>query len=130
MIVILEYRNICNCIPTDQCKKTMQGIDKETGLKSTQGNEALLNRLLIKFRDANRDFISQFEQLMADNKVEDAQRMAHSLKSTAGSLGALEVYSAAMALESACKLASPSIENELQNVRENLTIVLESLDSL
>jgi len=107
----------------------MDGIDREIGLKSTMGNEQLLERLLKKFTVSYADFPNDFNEAQQQGQ-EESTRMAHSLKSNAGSLGAMGVHDKAMELEMACKENAANIQECADAVQSELLIVLESLKAL
>ena len=83
------------------------GIDFEVGLTRTAGNRALLGRLIVRFRDSNRDFAARFEAAQHDAAagVDPAapERLAHTLASTALTVGALQAGEIARQLETACR---------------------------
>jgi HPt (histidine-containing phosphotransfer) domain-containing protein len=64
-------------------------------------NEKLYTRLLIKFRDSQGDFANLFAAARADPDPTAAARAAHTLKGTAGNIGARGVQAAAAELEHA-----------------------------
>jgi PAS domain S-box-containing protein len=80
----------------------LPGIDVRAGLSTSMQNVKLYTRLLEKFRDSQGPFASLFEAALQDADTTAAARAAHTLKGTAGNIGALEVQSAAGALERAC----------------------------
>ncbi len=75
------------------------GIDSQVGLNNTQGKTALYHRMLLKFVDSANQFISEFEQAIAKQDVSLAVRLAHTLKGTSATLGALDIASKAEKLE-------------------------------
>ena len=105
----------------------LPGIDTEAGLATTQNNPKLYRKLLIKFRDAERDFEARFR---AAEDGETATRLAHTLKGVAGNIGATGVQAAAKALEFACKEGEAEIDPLLRAVVEELDPVIAALDSL
>jgi len=80
----------------------LPGIDLAIGRASTNGNDGLYLRLLRKFHASQHDFAAQFEAAQAAGDEAAALRLAHTLKSVAGSLGASAVQQAAETLEKAC----------------------------
>jgi len=110
----------------------LAGIDTIAGLATCQNNQKLYRKLLLKFLESERDFITQFEQAQNSEDTEAASRCAHSLKGVAGNIGANEVYEAAQALEQACKeqQLAEQIKLLLEKVEFSLSIVLNSLESL
>ncbi|AFL73229.1 PAS domain S-box [Thiocystis violascens DSM 198] len=80
----------------------LPGIDTAAGLAITQHNPTLYRRLLLKFRESQRDFAAQFAAARMDDDPEGATRCAHSLKGVAGNIGATGIEEAARRLELAC----------------------------
>jgi two-component system sensor histidine kinase/response regulator len=86
----------------------LPGIDVAAGLATAQNNLALYRRLLAKFAAGQANFGADFTQAQQDAEATDttdaaaATRCAHTLRGSAGNIGALGVASAAAALEQAC----------------------------
>ena len=80
----------------------LPGIDVTAGLATTLQNEKLYLRLLRKFHDSQRTFAEQFRAALAGTDPTAPARAAHTLKGTAGNLGARGVQAAAGELEKAC----------------------------
>ncbi len=80
----------------------LPGIDTQRGLATTMNNPSLYRRLLGKFRDGQRGFDAMFEAALSDADASAPARVAHTLKGTAGNIGALAVQAAAAQLEAAC----------------------------
>ena len=100
----------------------LPGIDTAAGLERTMGDEGLYRRLLLKFRDSSGDFSSTFARALHDADPEAATRLAHTLKGTAGNIGAAAVQSAAGELERGClRGAAPE---ELSALTQQLDLVL------
>jgi CheY-like chemotaxis protein len=79
----------------------LPGIDVKAGMATTMDNEKLYTRLLIKFRDSQGDFADLFAAARQDPDATAAARAAHTLKGTAGNIGAKGVQAAAAELEHA-----------------------------
>jgi len=58
----------------------LEGIDIALGLQRVAGNRALYRRILIQFRDGQRDFVSRFRAAQADADPQAPTRLAHTLK--------------------------------------------------
>lgn len=80
----------------------LPGLDTGAGLATTMGNIKLYRRLLKKFHDGYRDFEALFRAALADPDPQAPARCAHTLKGTAGNIGAASVRAAATELEQAC----------------------------
>ena len=88
----------------------LAGIDTRAGLAGSAGNPGLYRRLLLRFLAANEDFAAQFAAAVAGSDRSAPTRLAHTLKGTAGTIGAASVRSAAGRLEAAC-LAGDKLED-------------------
>lgn len=81
----------------------LPGIDVKAGMATTMDNEKLYTRMLIKFRDSQAKFAELFAAAQLDADAVAPERAAHTLKGTAGNIGAKNVQLAAGELELACK---------------------------
>ena len=93
--------------PADGGLPDIPGIDQAAGLAVTMGNIKLFTRLLIKFRDSQANFAELFAAARTDADPTTATRCAHTLKGTAGNIGAKGVQALASELEQACKEQAP-----------------------
>jgi HPt (histidine-containing phosphotransfer) domain-containing protein len=66
------------------------------------GDEMLYRQVLVMFHDLESDFAARFMAARTAGHAAAATRMAHDLKSEAGTLGAHAVREVATALEDAC----------------------------
>jgi|GEM_PF-1087511 len=79
----------------------LEGIDSKAGLARVGGNVKLYRDLLKKFvRDTARGH-QEIVEALEKNDQELARRLAHTIKGTAGNIGATELYDAAAAVEDA-----------------------------
>ncbi len=92
----------------------LNGIDTQAGLATTQQNVSLYSKLLKRFYTSNRDFNALLIAAEQSDDTDAAMRLAHTLKGTAGILGAREVMQAADALERAYRNDENTVE-ELKN---------------
>jgi len=108
------------------------GIDTVRGLATTMDNPALYRRLLGRFRDSQADFPSAFRRAQGEADTEAPARLAHTLKGTAGNIGAREIQDRAGELEAACKAGAPAeaIEALLQATQSALDPVIGALRAL
>jgi PAS domain S-box-containing protein len=81
----------------------LEGIDIDAGLATCMGRRDLYLRLLCKFRDAQTNFTEQFGSALVDSDVGAAGRLAHSLRGTAGNIGAKALEQSCALLEQACQ---------------------------
>jgi CheY-like chemotaxis protein len=108
------------------------GIESELALAGVMGDEHLHRRLLCMFRDREASFAARFSAAQAAHDTLTATRLAHDLKSVAGTVGATSVSAAAEVLERACAsgVGSPDIDTLLAAVVERLDPVIAGLRSL
>ncbi|MCS3472248.1 PAS domain S-box-containing protein [Pseudomonas sp. JUb42] len=89
---------------------SLPGIDLNAGLSTCMGKAELYLRLLRKFRIGNLAFHSEFLAAQDQGDPSLMARLAHTLRGTAGNVGAIEVAKAAGKLEQAC------LEGDVQQV--------------
>ena len=78
------------------------GIDIAQGLARVEQDEAFYRRLLHRFATSYDNFAHAFTQARQDIDPSAAMRCAHTLRGSAGTIGATDVAQAANALELAC----------------------------
>ncbi|MDP2794551.1 MAG: response regulator, partial [Sulfurisoma sp.] len=79
------------------------GLDVARGLEILRGKVATYVRLLRLFADGHADDMRQIAERLAAGDMEPVRRLAHTLKGSAGSLGATRVSAAAEALHEAIR---------------------------
>jgi PAS domain S-box-containing protein len=111
---------------------TLPGIDVTAGLATTMNNLKLYTRMLIKFRDSQGSFSELFSAARQDSDPTAAERAAHTLKGTAGNIGARGVQAAAGELEQACHEGKKSskIDGLLAKVLAELEPVVAGLQQV
>ncbi len=110
----------------------LPGIDIKAGMATCTNKESLYTRMLIKFRDSQGKFAELFTAAKLDPDPEATTRAAHTLKGTAGNIGAKGLQAAAAELEHACKekLAAEQIEALLQKALDELAVILPGLQKV
>ncbi|MBF0588855.1 MAG: response regulator [Magnetococcales bacterium] len=111
----------------------LPGIDIEAGMATSNGNHKLYRRLLGKFFSGQSDFDRRFREALKRDDLEDAERIAHTLKGVAGNLGAKDVQSEAWRLELACREEGHTHETLvaiLEEVTVSLQMVMIGLEQL
>ena len=101
------------------------GVDTAAGLKHLGGNRTLYLRLLCDFV---RDRRTQIADALAAGDMRTAERLAHTQKGLAGTLGLLRLQPAAADLERAIRDGEPA--DRLEAIRVTLARAFESLDPL
>lgn len=79
------------------------GLDLTTGLRAVRGKPASLARLLDLFAQGHAQDAAGLRRLLAAGDAPAAQRIAHTLKGSAGTLGAEALRQRALALELALR---------------------------
>jgi signal transduction histidine kinase/DNA-binding response OmpR family regulator/HPt (histidine-containing phosphotransfer) domain-containing protein/CHASE3 domain sensor protein/HAMP domain-containing protein len=108
----------------------LPGVDTRAGLATSGGDAGLYRRLLIRFREGGRDFEARFRAALDGGDTEAATRLAHTLKGTAGNIGAGGVQAAAGKLERACRKGAKSVGASLAATVAELRSVVEGLEGL
>ena len=104
------------------------GLDTVTGVRRAGGKPALYRQMLGTFARDFADCQKVFEHHFAANQWEEAERLAHTLKGLAGTLGANEVQSLGATLEAACKHRQATEANAaLAAVMPHLVPLIDSL---
>jgi len=110
----------------------IRGIDIKKGLYTTQNSVQLYKRLLIKFRDTQSNFEAKFRTSLENDNKEEMILLAHTLKGTAGTIGAEVVYENALRLEKSCKDVSEkaTLITLFDDLLCHLNPILEQLSNL
>ncbi len=78
---------------------SLPGIDVAHGLRHCSGRRSLFDRLLRMFVESQSGAADAIRQALAAGDMKAAERLAHTLKSNAGTLGAMELSAAAARVE-------------------------------
>ncbi len=105
---------------------SLPGIDIQDGLSHLAGNVSSYVRLLQKFPESQGSCVETIRAHLAKKKKTDAVRMAHSLKSVAGNIGARELFAAARDVEFALK-EDRDADGLIQTMEGLLSQVVEGL---
>ncbi|MDP1525317.1 MAG: response regulator [Rhodocyclaceae bacterium] len=116
----------------DGLPATLPGIDIKAGMATCTNKESLYLRMLGKFRDSQGNFEELFAAARLDADPVAPTRCAHTLKGTAGNVGAKGVQAAAAELEHACQEGKPAEEIDilLQKTLAELAPVIEGLQKV
>jgi two-component system, sensor histidine kinase and response regulator len=104
---------------TSNFDPVLPGVDLDVALSIMRGNRVRLFRLLRMFAAGHGKDLVQMRQALASNDTGSAERMAHSLKGAAGTLGVRRVYEQASELNTLLRSGAPT------DVVENLLTLLE-----
>ncbi len=106
----------------------LPGIDVRAGLKRTGGNRQRYETLLRKFADQQAAAIEDMRAALAIGDLGSAERLAHSLKGSAGTLGAVGLSEAAAGAETAIK-ERKGMEQAISILAASLAPVLQAIRS-
>jgi two-component system sensor histidine kinase/response regulator len=117
--------------PSTALLPTVEGIDRVKALQNTNGNETLALSILTKFSDRSARFDSEFQSAKAGGNAKDMERVAHSLKGAAGSVGANDISVLAEQLEQAIEQgdAPETIDNQYEHLVDALKTLVQRLKS-
>jgi len=109
----------------------LEGIDTEAGLKVTAGNVKLYHKILLKFYDSQKTFRQDFVTSLESSDASESERLAHTLKGVAGSIGAKAVQELATELEKLCvdNRDKNDLLSCLDRVQEKLAVVIQALET-
>ena len=109
----------------------LDGIDLADGLKRVAGNRPLYRNLLLKFRQSQAGAALEIRQALAAGDRQRAERIAHTIKGIAGSIGAKELQVAAAAVEQGLRDSnSAHTETDLSAFETALRRVVASIVNL
>lgn len=103
------------------------GLDVAGALDRLDGNEKLYHWLLRSFVENKADAVKIIDEALQSGDTALAERTAHTLKSSAGTIGATALAALAESLESAIALGEP--EARISELLEHFAIELERLVS-
>ncbi len=108
------------------------GLDVQQGLAAMGGRQSVYIRLLLKFNDnLSREFEPQFRSAMQTEDWVVAERLAHSLKGVAQTLGARDLVRSIVGLEGVVRqrLVAEVLEN-LHKVTDCLKVISDEVSRL
>ncbi|MBF0316955.1 MAG: Hpt domain-containing protein, partial [Nitrospirae bacterium] len=101
----------------------IDGLDVKNALKRVLGKPASYLSLLRKFVAGQGNSPDEINNALSEGRRNDAERIAHTAKGTAGNIGALPVQQSAAKLEAAIKHNEP--EDEVQRLCDDFARVLQ-----
>ncbi|MCP3689184.1 MAG: response regulator [Gammaproteobacteria bacterium] len=110
---------------------SIREIDARSGLARIGGDEEQYRRLLLRFRKNYPEAINEISTFIRQNKMEDAERAAHTLKGVSGNIGIDGLFEAASNLENAISDNDRlDITRNIQKASKILSVVIEDLSHL
>jgi light-regulated signal transduction histidine kinase (bacteriophytochrome)/CheY-like chemotaxis protein/HPt (histidine-containing phosphotransfer) domain-containing protein len=110
----------------------LPGVQVEAAVQRLGGDVAAYVSLLDKFRHRNRGAVAEIRLALTEGGRNDAERIAHTLKSVAGALGALSLQAKAADLEIRIRegVELSRLERLLESATSDLTVLLGAIDNL
>jgi HPt (histidine-containing phosphotransfer) domain-containing protein len=102
------------------------GINIQVGLDLTEYNTSLYSKLLLLFLQSQGDFSMQFDNAKKEGDFSQLHHISHSLKSSSGAIGALNLRKFSQDLEDLCLKEIMdddlifTVNNELRRVLEGI----------
>jgi PAS domain S-box-containing protein len=113
-----------------QLPEHISGIDVPVALQRL-GSTFLLNKLLISFRNENRETMKILHGALANDDNQLAQRIIHTVKGVGANLGATELSSAALTLEEALKRGDTDfLQSSLTMFEQKLCQVMDAVRAM
>lgn len=111
---------------------SLPGVDVEQGLVYLNQNTKLYRRFITKFRNTHADFTERYRNALAQGDKKTAERLAHTIKSVCATLGAENIRTPALKLESlACESEQDNAINEqLELIDTRMAELLPAIDAL
>jgi len=94
----------------------IDGIDVADGVKRLAGNKRLFRQLLRQFAAKHGESASEIAAALKDGEQKLAERMAHTVKGVAGTLGIKSVQAAAAGLEGAIRESASGVEVKVEEL--------------
>jgi two-component system, sensor histidine kinase and response regulator len=107
----------------------IEGLDTQVGLRRAAGKPALYHTLLSRFARSFATAHAELSAFVAQNRFDEAERLAHTLKGLSGSIGAAGLQAAAGALETALRSKSEAIGEPLAALGGQLEPFLGTLST-
>ena len=116
---------------TDTPPDSLQGIDIASGLKRCLGRWPFYKKMLLLFYEQYQSSAETIKTYIEQNAFDDGRQLSHSIKGSAGNIGAMQLNKDAAALEQAFKANnSDEIAQHYRSFSDSLNEVISSLKSL
>lgn len=109
---------------------TYKRIDIDEALAQLGGSEKLYKTLVMGFFERYQGVDVQIETLLSEDQLDEARRMAHSIKGLCGNLGTNQLRERAMALEYAIRDESEGIDECMEAFSLELEEVMIEVEEL
>ncbi|HJV93342.1 MAG TPA: response regulator, partial [Azonexus sp.] len=109
----------------------IKGLDVAAGLKVVSGKAASYQRILRLFADSQAETVEQLRRQLAQQHYPEVERIAHTLKGSAGNIGAMEIRQLAADLEQAIKHGARETSTDLLNrLSDELPRLIEAIRAI
>ncbi|NER22113.1 MAG: PAS domain S-box protein [Symploca sp. SIO1C2] len=112
---------------------SLSGINVDAGLARLVGNWTVYQQILKRFHANQQQSALQIQAALNQNDWSQAFHLVHTLKGSAGNIGAETLYQSAASLEQALQNQTPNLEllvNKCLTLSKDLQQVLESIETL
>ncbi|EKP0309333.1 response regulator [Aeromonas veronii] len=110
---------------------SLPGVDQRAGLAVCQGDAGLYRKMLRRFWQSQHEFTQHFAEALAHADQPTATRLAHTLKGSAGTIGAHDLQGTAAILEeNSLDLKAGALQESLAAVCARLSPLLDALRAL
>ncbi len=114
-----------------QLPASMPGIDVKAGIGRLGGNAMLYVKILNEFRSGYIDIVDVLRDALAENDIEHALRLSHTIKGLAGNCSAIDLHSSVQDLESGIKDGKvEEYEHLLSKFEADVKQVMASISAL
>ena len=107
--------------------KQISGIDIEAGLLRIMGNKKLYLNILEEFYNDSKTLPDQVSKALAVDDYKTAERLVHTMKAVAGSIGAKSLYKKAQLIEDCFEDETKTIQSLLDLTWKDLQDILNSI---
>jgi HPt (histidine-containing phosphotransfer) domain-containing protein len=124
-------KGVCELDAWNEMPEQVPGIDLRRSLDRIGGNAGLLRKILGSFLEQFSEADQQIRQMLTQGNTDQAKQLVHTIKGTAGNIGAEALYVAIRKLERRI-LSGPGSESapEMAAFVENHRLVIDSLAGL
>ncbi|MBV1882547.1 MAG: response regulator [Pseudomonadales bacterium] len=109
---------------------SLPGMDVEYAIKLIGGREKLFLRLAHMFSQSFSAAPTEIQTMLDERDLDSAERLAHSIKGSAGNLAANELSEAARKLEFALKNKETDLDKLISDFDDHLQVVMGSIEQL
>jgi len=117
---------------TAEKQLVLEGIDVNAGLNCLGGNFDAYRKILLLFYDRNQNTLVELQEAISAADYTRARNQTHTIKGTAGNIGATDLFAAAGALEKSLQKnsATEALPDLMQSFSECFAVVMDSLGRL